>query len=479
MTMERSSKLSDAAKKSILDLHISVAETVPAYAIFLDQNNASTARTIAEVTNIPVMSKANYLRHRSLESLTRGGDITAENDIVSVSSGSSGVPFYWPRGQRQHKEAADIYFKLYKNTFAADRVSTLLVVSFSMGSWIAGTYTAFGGIGSSEAGLKLNVVTPSIDSKEVLSVIKMLSGNYEQVLLAGYPPFVRDLLSEGSEFGIDWAAVNVGFTFAGEMITEKWRDNTLALASCDDIFRSANVYGTADMGIVGHETPLSIALKRKLLETGTASLVSANDFSLVQYDKSRVVVEQIDGSILLTADAGIPLVRYEIGDSGGVLELADFPEEVVTMALEEVVSAGYDTEIFGDAFIFVEGRKDMTCSLYAVLVYPEHIKEALEENSIQHLATGRFQMETRQDKAHNQYLYLVVEVNEGVDLNDENGHLVRLKIDETLQELNGEYRKLKQMVGKKAKIVVHLVERGNQRVADRSENKQRWVKSEN
>ena len=214
------------------------------------------------------MDNRSYINAVSEDELVQGGDISARANIVSASSGSSGVPFYWPRGNREHNDAAQIYSHIYDKIYQASDKSTLLVVSFSMGSWIAGTYTSFGAIQAAmENNLRLVVGTPSIDQEEVLNVIQHMADYFDQGIIAGYPPFVRDILLEGKNRGVHWHKYKLGLSFAGEMISEPWRTNTMEIAGMDKAHRAINIYGTADMGIVGHETPLirrAVNYKRNL-----------------------------------------------------------------------------------------------------------------------------------------------------------------------------------------------------------------------
>jgi phenylacetate-CoA ligase len=88
-------------------------------------------------------------------------------------------------------------------------------------------------------------------------------------------------------------------------------------------FDSAALYGTADAGVLGTETPLSITIRRFLAGNPSAAQALTGQLrlpTLVQYDPADRFFESLDdGTLVFSADGGIPLVRYHIADEGGVI----------------------------------------------------------------------------------------------------------------------------------------------------------------
>src|SRR5688500_9070579 len=126
-----------------LDLLHEMARRVPAYKNFLEKEkiDAERIRTYEDFQKyIPIIDKENYIGQYPLSDLCFDGDIL-RNRIISGSSGSSGTPFFWPRGIDQDLEGRDMFGEVYDSTFEMDKTKTLLVVCFSMGTWIAGTFT--------------------------------------------------------------------------------------------------------------------------------------------------------------------------------------------------------------------------------------------------------------------------------------------------------------------------------------------------
>ena len=127
--------------------------------------------------------------------LARHGDIVAAG-TWSTSSGSSGKPTYWPRDSLSLEQSIDLYDKIFRRSFQSHERSTLAVIGFAMGNWIGGTYTYTGIQHLRALGHRLSVIAPGIDIAAILSNIADLGPYYEQVVLVGYPPFIKDVLDQ-------------------------------------------------------------------------------------------------------------------------------------------------------------------------------------------------------------------------------------------------------------------------------------------
>ena len=349
---------------------------VPAYRDFLKINkiNPAKIRTIADFGKIPHINKKNYLLRYPLEKLCWDGEI-ASSDMISLSSGSSGEPFFWLRSKEHERETMLDHELLLVDSFGINKYSTLFIVSFSMGMWVAGTLTlrAVQDIASRH---KMTVITPGINKNDVLNIIKKLGPKYEQVIIAGYPPFVKDIIDGGGTNGIDWKKLKVKFLFAAEAFSEKWRDYMYKQVGARNPLKdSLNIYGTADALILGHETPLSILI-RQLANKNKDGLYKdlfkydARVPTLVQYNPSSKYFESINGSLIFSAFSGIPLIRYEIGDSGDIV-----PYDNMAVLLKKYrIDLKKEARLVGISnwrlpFLYVYGRDDFTASLYRIKIF--------------------------------------------------------------------------------------------------------------
>lgn len=453
---------------------------VPAYKDFLNRNhiNPDKVKTIEDFQQVPLVDKKNYLTQYSLAQLSWDGDLF-NSRVLSVSSGSTGAPFFWPRGAEQDAEGAWMHEQIYRHIFQADQKSSLVVVCFSMGTWIAGAFTASSSLGVVDKGYKMNVITPGIDRDEAVKVIRELSMNYDQVILCGYPPFLKDVVDQGNREGINWKKTAVKMLFAGEAFSEEWRDYVLQSAGNRTPHTSSvNVYGTADAAMVGHETPASITARRLY---GSRGKLRRELFgtpivpSLVQYYPERRYFEAVDSELVFTARAGIPLVRYNIHDTGGVLGYEDVVGPIQEAFDRDVARLNLDITPWQLPFIYLNGRKDFTATIYAVNIYPENIKAALVDPKMRSWVTGKFTMATKYHSDMEQYFEINIELAAGIA--DDNTYLRVAKetVIEKLSKLNAEFKKLHAAVGVKAEPQLHLIPYGDTAHFGRGV-KHRWVK---
>ena len=470
-------------REGALRLFHKTARGVPAYKKFLKRNgvNPRSIRTISDFKLLPLVTKENYLRAYPLHELVPKGDL-AERNMISASSGSSGVPFFLPRGTANTEEAAIIHELFLVDFFNIDKKRTLFVNTFAMGMWVAGT-TTYESLERIAAKHPLTLVAPGIELEQVVSAVKSLGGFYDQVILAGYPPFIKDVIDAGTRQGVRWKDFSVRFLFAAESFSEDWRDEVHRMAGIPkNIFGSLNIYGTADALIVAHETPLSIAIRRAV--TGHKSLHTrffGGDLrvpTLAQYDPSMRYIEELpDSQIIFSAGSGIPLIRYDIGDRGNILGYEDiarmFAEEGVPLfkgkGEREKIQRGWHLP-----FVTIYGRDKMVASFYGLKIYPEHVRGALEKSAGNRFATGRFVMHTNMEKGRDQRFKVHVELHENVRADKKTARHIEELIFRNVQVMNSEYKRLVAAVGeKKARPLIVLHHYRSSALFDRA-GKQRW-----
>src|SRR5690606_22361129 len=131
-------------------------------------------------------------------------------------------------------------------------------------------------------------VTPGSNREEIFRVVRDLAPLFDQTVLLGYPPFLKDVIDGGAAAGIDWRPLRIKLVMAGEVFSEEWRSLVgERVGSTDPCYDSAALYGTADAGVLGNATPLSISIRRFLARTPEAArqLFGQSRLpTLVQYD---------------------------------------------------------------------------------------------------------------------------------------------------------------------------------------------------
>jgi phenylacetate-CoA ligase len=424
-----------------------VARDVPAYQAFLRQHgiDPSSIRTFGDFEQLPLITKQNYLSQHPLKDLCRGGKLEA-CDMVAVSSGSTGQPTFWPRSVCDEFQIARRFEQALHDSFRADERRTLAVVCFALGTWVGGMYTTSCCRHIAARGYPLTVVTPGNNVAEILRVVQKLGLDFEQVVLLGYPPFLKDVIDAGLAKGVDWPRYAPKLVMAGEVFSEEWRtlvgERTGASQPC---FDSASLYGTADAGVLGNETPLSVCIRRHLSqhpEVARSLFGESRLPTLVQYDPRVRFFEVLpEGTLVFSGDNGAPLVRYHIADSGGLISYPDMLDTLARHGFEpvRVVRASSGRGVRPLPFAYVFGRADFTISYFGANVYPENVTVGLEQAPISTWVTGKFVMQAREDDDRNPYLSIVVELGPGVVADQHKPDAIAESILRHLLRLNSEF----------------------------------------
>lgn len=308
----------------VLELFHRTRAHVPAYGAFLREHGVDprAVRTAADFRALPLVTKDNYVARFPLAERCRDGRLSS-CDMIAVSSGSTGEPTFWPRFVSDEYAVAARFEQVFHDGFEADRRRTLAVVCFPLGTWVGGMFTASCCRHLAAKGYPLTVVTPGNSKDEILRVVRSLAPEFEQTVLLGYPPFLKDVVDAGVAQGVPWREFAIKLVLAGEVFSEEWRTLMAERAGMSRaLFDSASLYGTADAGVLGNETPVSVAIRRFLStrpDAARALFGEARLPTLVQYDPFVRYFEENEGTLVFSGDSGIPLVRYAISDKGGVL----------------------------------------------------------------------------------------------------------------------------------------------------------------
>ncbi|MFC0106693.1 phenylacetate--CoA ligase family protein [Kibdelosporangium aridum] len=388
----------------VLALFHDVVATVPAYPKFLAGHGVDpdSVQSFADFQRLPLTSKANYQSRYPLAELCRGGRI---GDMISVSSGSSGTPTIWPRSVEDELHITKRFEQVFR-AFEADTKTTLAVICFPLGTWVGGLFTLACVRHLATQGFPITSVAPGNNKAEILRVIPELAPHFDQVVLLGYPPFVKDVVDSGS----GWASYDVKMVFAGEVFSEEWRDLVASRAGVQDPVRGmASLYGTADAGVLGNETPKSVSIRRFLASRPDLARELFGDSrlpTLVQYDPRSRFFEVHNGTLMFSGDNGVPLIRYHIADEGGVIPHKDMLEFCDTNGFTPVDGPGLP-------FVFVFGRSLFTVSYFGANIYPENVTVGLEQPGISDWVTGKFVLETYEDEDRDRRLRVTVELAPG------------------------------------------------------------------
>ncbi len=402
-----------------IELFQQVARRVPAYAAFLAEHGVDPAgvTTPEAFRALPRVTKQNYLTRHPLAELCWDGRIEG-CDMVAVSSGSTGKPTFWPRSLADELTIATRFEQVFRDSFQADTRRTLAVVCFALGTWVGGMFTASCCRYLAAKGYPVTVITPGNQKDEIFRVVAELGPAFEQVVLLGYPPAIKDIIDSGRARGIDWAPFKLKLVLAGEVFSEAWRsllgERTGGTAPCYD---SAALYGTADAGVLANETPLSICVRRFLAgqpEAARALFGEARLPTLAQYDPLSRRFECEDGALSFSGTNGVPLVRYNILDRGGIVPYSEMLAFLAGYGFDPLAELGPGARGVRDLpFVYVFGRSDFTVSYFGANIYPENVSVGLEQPAVSGFVTGKFVLEAVEDAERDRFLSIMVELAPG------------------------------------------------------------------
>ena len=437
-------RLDSQAESVVLSLFHDVAKSVPAYKDFLSERGIepNSIQTFEDFQTLPLITKENYLQPSPLSALCRQGQIDT-CDLIAVSSGSTGKPRFWPRFFTDELQIAIRFEQIFHDSFAADKKKTLAVICFSLGTWVGGMYTASCCRYLASKGYPITLITPGNNKEEILRVVGEIGSNFEQIVLLGYPPFLKDVIDTGISRGTLWRQYRIKLVMAGEVFSEEWRDLVgERIGSRSPCYDSASLYGTADAGVLGNETPLSVCIRRFLAANPAAARTLFGESrlpTLVQYDPVARFFEVKDRVLFFSGDNGIPLVRYNISDNGGVVTYDAMLEFLAGYGFDPIAELHSNRGARPLPFVYVFGRSNFTVSYFGANIYPENVTVGLEQPEIQSEVTGKFVMQVKEDADKNRFLSIVVELAPGVTDNEVNPEAIAFSILTQLLRLNSEF----------------------------------------
>jgi len=445
-------------EKEILKLFHAAAEKIPAYKDFLRKHKIDPDKigTLGDYALVPPTGKENYLKAYSYEKLVWDGELKKPLTI-HATSGSTGEPTYFQRdfvSDMRREFIADMFFRHNQMTIEGP---TLFVITFGMGVWSAGMGIYTGAyLATNLNKYPISIISPGINKTEVLKILRKIAPNFKQVVIAGYPPFVKDILDDAEQEGIHLKKFNLRFIFTGESFTEGFRDYLTHKAGIkNSLVDTMNTYGSSELGAMAVETPLSILIRRQGDKDISKELFGEDMRipTLAQNIPYFVNFECIDNEIYFTGNNTIPLVKYKSGDSGGIL----------TFNQVQKVFAGHKVDLLKEAaknkiseyvnelpFVYVFERKNLAVTLYGILVYPEFIKTALLNPQLHDYLTGKFTMAQRYNEHQDQHLEINLELKKGVVPKKELEETTRRIVVEALRARSSEFAELYRNIGERA-----------------------------
>ncbi|MEX0895522.1 MAG: hypothetical protein WDZ94_01125 [Patescibacteria group bacterium] len=393
------------AQEKVISLFQRAYSTCPAYRDFIDEHDivASQITKPQHIDRIPIMTKDNFLRKYPLNQRLIDNKLLSDCYMMTASSGSTGEPLFWPRDYDTDKFLEKKKERLYQDLFDIKNQKTLCINTFALGIWTAGVLTSKFSWGAAEKN-PMTVISTGMNFQAIADTFRNIVEKYDQVIMLGYPPVLMEVIEHISEEFVNLAQFNIKILYTSDSLSPKAKERLLQLiGKADDHGSVVGFYACTDTGIVGAQTRVTATAFEELnqLSDTKMSKILQKYFSsskipaLYQYDPMVKYLEAHDGEILVTADQNVPLIRYKLGDRGGIIagsEIAACLKSCKKNSNQLKTLPSLSKQFEEQMYVFIMGRSDAV--LFTTNIYIEDIKYCLESSSFSSRLTGHFRFGT-------------------------------------------------------------------------------------
>lgn len=383
-------KMLSKSQKELISRFKWSARHIPAYRKLLSEKGISSRKIDglqSFKSSIPVLTKENFFEPYPFEAFIPKGQMD-KVDLVTSSSGFSGKMAYGIVSKQASKKmrfGVDLTLDLL---FKASEKKTFLINCAPMGVHV-----------ETSAAL----AETSVRSDMAISLLKKVAPSYDQTVIVGDPHFLKKLLEEGTEAGIDWKKLQVSLISGQDWMPESLRTYLASILELDiEDEKDRGIYltmGMTELGLnVFHESRETVLIRRlckndqgmqkQILGTQTPACPVIFHY----YPMRTFIEEHANGELLfsiLDKDAILPLMRYSTGDMGSVMEYTKIssllskshPDLIPKLHLPLGLMKGRSKNILGS-----EGKEFQV----------EMLKEGLYEDvEAAHAVTGYFHLEAK------------------------------------------------------------------------------------
>ncbi|MCS6789255.1 MAG: hypothetical protein NZ484_01675 [Patescibacteria group bacterium] len=442
----------DFGRKKVEELINFTILSTPAYQKFLKDSGIKFKNkklNFKDFEILPYINKNIYLRKYDYKDLFPYKDLSLKN--ISATSGSTGEPFYFPRGENLDEQYEYISEIFLKNQWEIDKLNTLVIIGFGMGLWIGGLYTFKIYNEFKNRGYKLSIAPVGVHKDLILKTFKSLAKFYDQIILCGYPPFIKDVIDEAKDYGINFYDYKIRILNAAESFPEEFRKYMAQKTGLKNILNdNINIYGSVELGTMANETAFSNLIRSIAVEKDKVFkeiFLEANRIpTLAQYHPYIIWFEERDGLVYATGYGdSIPLIKYSFPDKGGIIYFDDMIKKLKKLGIdifEKAKKYNIEKSILKLPFVYVYERSDFAVSLVGINLYPEYIRRALIHPNLQKYLTGKFSMEIIYDSKYNQKLIIHIELKRGINPALKIKELTKKEVIKSLIKNSTEYNHL-------------------------------------
>ena len=348
---------------------------VPAYRHFLASHGIKSPSNFDQ---LPVMDKNNYIKAYSIEERCVGGKFLSAGVAIDESSGSSGTPYDWVRGEAERARTQQTLARTLDRM--VDNKPRIAINAFSMGAWATGQNMA-------QALEKHSTVkSTGPDLEKVLHTLEFFGPRFGY-FIAGYPPFLKTVVDAMWKRNFPIAEYELHGLVGGEAISEELRRYLLRyFSTCH------SGYGASDLEIgVAVETPEAVQIRQLInddVRFRQQLLGPGERVPMVfQYNPmSHYLETSEDGDLIATLNSKTlsPRIRYNIGDEAKLFTRTELLSQIRELGYKLAERPGITPLPL--PYLFLYGRRDQTISIMGANIYPADVERALYSQS--QLAAG-------------------------------------------------------------------------------------------
>ena len=389
-----------------------------------------------DLAAITITDKESYVKKYSIEERCHGGRLPMRGAVIDESSGTSGTPNNWVRGQVERGAIRRIV-QLSLHSLIG-RKPVFVINAFALGPWATG-------MNVSMALVDVSVLkSTGPDAEKVVNTLNLFGPGY-RYLLCGYPPFLKSLVDDER---VDWKKFEIVAVYGGEGMSEAVRSYLGQYFT-----RIIGSYGASDLEInMATENDFTVALRQEIARNpALAARLTVNHGVLpmiFQYNPLDYVIEtNDDGELIITlcrAANAAPKVRYNIHDLGHVVRMPEYQRIARECGIRDPALLRPLTDL---PLLFHYGRSDAAVGFYGCKITPNDVQEVLYTLPETKDAVATFSLVTYEDEQHNKRLTLAVEMLAGREA--PTGETLRVwetAVFERLRAVNQDFRESARMV---------------------------------
>ena len=434
-------RIFNASARAYYEFH-KAKRNVPAYKKFLKSKNFNYPDfkgLVPQINQIPIIDKDNYVKLYSLEERCVSGSLPDSGLVIDESSGSSGLPTNWVRGEKERDRNAKFIKFGIKKLFGKEPL--FIINAFALGAWATGMNITM----SCLPFAKVKSLGPDID--KIKNTINQFGKNHKYLIM-GYPPFLKFFADQAE---VNFQEYNISFIFGGEPMSEGMRDYLLK----QGVKRIYSSYGASDLELnISSENPFTISLRRLIRENKDLKnqLIKFSGAlpMIFQYNPSDFLIETNNNNELITTicrpDYIAPKVRYNIHDKGTIMPYQDIVKIIKNLNLQDKIRWS-KTDL---PVLFHYGRSNMTVSFYGSNISPTDIQDSLFRVSELAKIINSYFLDVEENSSGDKKLKIYFELMENIDKELDVEKLGKLFFD-ALAETNQDFRKSKQMINDDSK----------------------------